>query len=237
MGHAWRFCPKLAKIEDMREDWSAKFAANLRALIESTGLSKKEVAESAGVDYKWLRRISTQGLKRKNERSADDLERLAAWFGVTDDELWTGDPERMVLDYSFAEEWPSDPAEFCERFKALCPLQYWLLVGIARTEENVRERVKTALSTAEPEAVADAWRRLSNRLSVVFEKPWEQARCDSSGVGLTYSHLVGGPKTSDKWNALFDEQKRAEQKSERRKKVGEELSRRFQRLRNRRTEE
>lgn len=226
-------CPKLAKIRAMSEDWSAKFAANLRALIESTGLSKKEVAESAGVDYKWLRRISTQGLKRANKRSADDLERLAAWFGVRDSELWTGDPERMVLDYSFAEEWPSDPAEFCERFKELCPLQYWLLVGIARTEENLRKRVETALSMAEPEAVADAWRRLSDRASVVFEKPWEQTRCDSSGVGLTYSHLVGGPKTSDKWNALFDEQKRTEQKSDRRMKAGKELSRRFRR----RTEE
>lgn len=221
----------------MKEDWSANFAANLSALIASTGRTKKEVAESVGVDAKWLRRISTQGLRQRNKRSAADLEKLVSWFGVTEFALWRSEPEQIVLDSCFHGKWPSDTAEFCERFKALCPLQYWLLVGIARTEENLRKRVEAALSMAEPEAVTDAWRHLSDQLSVVFEKPWEHSRCDSSGVGLTYAHLVGGPKTSDEWNTRFDDRKCAEQQSDRRMTAGKELSRRFRRLQERRTEE
>lgn len=187
----------------MSEDWAARFAANLSALIASTGLTKKEVAEGAGVDYKWLRRISSKGLKRRNKRSADDLDRLASWFGVTDFELWRSEPDKIVVDSCFAEEWPTDPSIFCERFKTLCPRQYWLLVEIARTEEKMLQRVEVALSLSEPKSVAGAWRYfILNRSSVVFEKPWEQGESPYAGseeAEMAYSQLVGGPSTTKDW--------------------------------------
>jgi DNA adenine methylase len=64
-------------------------AQNLDRLLALKGLGRKEAAEAIGVPYKWLRKAVSQGLARPNQRNADHLQKVTAFFGLTRiEDLW-----------------------------------------------------------------------------------------------------------------------------------------------------
>jgi hypothetical protein len=62
-----------------------QFKANLNYIIDAYGCDLHDLAEKAGVEYRWLRRIVRKGLERRVNR----LDRVASYFGLPDgDYLW-----------------------------------------------------------------------------------------------------------------------------------------------------
>ncbi len=65
------------------------FAKNLDALLEVTGMQRKEAAEQIGLPYKLIRRLVSSGVSRVDARNEDNLEKIVAYFGLSGpDELW-----------------------------------------------------------------------------------------------------------------------------------------------------
>src|SRR4051812_20215345 len=75
-------------MENERKWRKIRFARNLSALIEGTGLSRTQFAEKADVPYPWLQRATTQGITRLDRRGREHLDKIALWFGVNVDRLW-----------------------------------------------------------------------------------------------------------------------------------------------------
>lgn len=65
------------------------FRQVVRGLLRSRWLSQRRAAEVIGVSYKWLRRLCHHGLQRPDRRTKPDLERLANFFGLGLDDLWS----------------------------------------------------------------------------------------------------------------------------------------------------
>lgn len=79
-------------MENERKWRRIRFAGNLRALIEGTGLNRKQFAERAEVPYPWLQRATTSGVTRLDHRGREHLDRIARWFGLPEVErLWDRD--------------------------------------------------------------------------------------------------------------------------------------------------
>lgn len=88
--------PKLRVVDaDERltaEELKERFAANLDRLIGLVGLTRKDAAREVGIPYKLMRRLVSAGVSRPDERSAENLNRLAAYFALPDvDHFWKGD--------------------------------------------------------------------------------------------------------------------------------------------------
>ncbi len=77
------------RLKDSRTPQAIKFRHNVRFLLQSRWLSQKEASAQIGVPYKWLRRLCHQGIERIDKRSRGNLEKLAEFFGVDVDELWS----------------------------------------------------------------------------------------------------------------------------------------------------
>lgn len=79
-------------MENQRKWRRIRFARNLAALIEGSGLNRTEFAAKAGVPYPWLQRATTQGITRLDRRGRAHLDTIARWFGVRDlERLWDRD--------------------------------------------------------------------------------------------------------------------------------------------------
>src|SRR5262249_37810472 len=72
------------------------FAANLDSWLRNRGLSRKEAAEKIGVDYRWLRRVATEGISRTNHKQQVALERLARFFNRSVEAFWELNPPAPV---------------------------------------------------------------------------------------------------------------------------------------------
>ena len=76
-------------MENERKWRKIRFARNLSALIEDSGLSRKEFAGKAGVPYPWLQRATTGGITRLDRRGREHLEAIGRWFGLAEPvRLW-----------------------------------------------------------------------------------------------------------------------------------------------------
>lgn len=64
------------------ESRKAAFSQNLNLLLELTDSNRKETAQEAGVPYKWLRRMVSQGISRSDERSKQFLDQLVDYFAL-----------------------------------------------------------------------------------------------------------------------------------------------------------
>ncbi len=81
-------------MEDERKWRRTRFASNLSALIEGSGLNRKQFAEKAEVPYPWLQRATTGGITRLDRRGREHLARIARWFGLPEaTRLWDRDFE------------------------------------------------------------------------------------------------------------------------------------------------
>lgn len=79
-------------MENERKWRRIRFAKNLSALIEGSGLNRKQFAQKAEVPYPWLQRATTGGITRLDRRGREHLDRIARWFGLTEvDRLWDRD--------------------------------------------------------------------------------------------------------------------------------------------------
>lgn len=79
-------------MENERKWRKIRFARNLSALIEGSGLNRKQFAGKAGIPYPWLQRATTGGITRLDRRGRGHLEAIARWFGLPDVErLWDRD--------------------------------------------------------------------------------------------------------------------------------------------------
>ena len=79
-------------MENERKWRRIRFARNLAALIQGTGLSRTEFADRAKVPYPWLQRATTTGITRLDRRGREHLGRIARWFGLPEvDRLWDRD--------------------------------------------------------------------------------------------------------------------------------------------------
>lgn len=69
-----------------------RFARNQSALIEGSGLNRKQFAERVEVPYPWLQRATTGGITRLDRRGREHLDQIARWFGLAEaDRLWDRD--------------------------------------------------------------------------------------------------------------------------------------------------
>lgn len=69
-----------------------RFARNLKALIEGTGMTRTQFAERAQIPFPWLQRATTEGITRLDHRGRAHLEVIARWFKLADAErLWDRD--------------------------------------------------------------------------------------------------------------------------------------------------
>jgi len=64
------------------------FAQNVTRLLREAQLSRRQVADRIGVDYKTLFRWTNHGIKRPTKATRDALERLCDLFHVRQDDLW-----------------------------------------------------------------------------------------------------------------------------------------------------
>ena len=79
-------------MENVRNWRRIRFAGNLKALIEGSGLNRKQFAEKVDVPYPWLQRATTGGITRLDRRGREHLDRIAKWFGLAEaDRLWDRD--------------------------------------------------------------------------------------------------------------------------------------------------
>jgi hypothetical protein len=79
-------------MENERKWRKIRFARNLSALIEGSGMNRKVFAGRAGVPYPWLQRATTGGISRLDRRGREHLDTIARWFGLPDVErLWDRD--------------------------------------------------------------------------------------------------------------------------------------------------
>jgi hypothetical protein len=95
------------------EEWKQRFASNLDRLIGLLGLTRKQAASQIGISYKLVRRLVSDGVSRADERSKEDVARIAAFFALPSiDHLWRADLLPLVL--------TSDEAGgFIEKFRPL----------------------------------------------------------------------------------------------------------------------
>jgi hypothetical protein len=79
-------------LENERKWRKIRFARNLAALIEGTGLSRTQFAERSKVPFPWLQRATTGGITRLDRRGREHLEKVARWFGLPElRRLWDRD--------------------------------------------------------------------------------------------------------------------------------------------------
>jgi hypothetical protein len=79
-------------MENERKWRKIRFARNLNALIQGSGLNRKQFAERSDLPYPWLQRATTGGITRLDRRGREHLDKIAGWFGVSDVErLWDRD--------------------------------------------------------------------------------------------------------------------------------------------------
>jgi hypothetical protein len=79
-------------MENERKWRKIRFARNLSALIDGSGLNRKQFAGRTGVPYPWLQRATTGGIPRLDRRGREHLDTIARWFGQPDVErLWDRD--------------------------------------------------------------------------------------------------------------------------------------------------
>lgn len=79
-------------MENERKWRKIRFARNLAAMIEGSGLDRKTFAAKAKVPYPWLQRATTGGITRLDRRGRKHLDTIARWFGLPKpDRLWDRD--------------------------------------------------------------------------------------------------------------------------------------------------
>ena len=79
-------------MENERKWRRIRFARNLSALIEGTGMSRTRFAEKAEIPFPWLQRATTEGITRLDHRGRAHLDVIARWFGLANAErLWDRD--------------------------------------------------------------------------------------------------------------------------------------------------
>ncbi len=76
------------------------FAANLKRLIESSPLSRREVAKRAGVGYGTLGRWLQTGLQKPDQRSKKPLQKICRLFHVQLTDLWADARESQSDQYA-----------------------------------------------------------------------------------------------------------------------------------------
>jgi DNA adenine methylase len=89
MEPALRQVPKSAPKTLKNAERAEVVRSNIRWLLRSACLSQRVAAEEIGVRYKWMRRICHHGLAWSDRRTAASLDKLAEFFGVTTDSLWS----------------------------------------------------------------------------------------------------------------------------------------------------
>lgn len=93
------------------EEMKQRFASNLDRLIGLLGMTRKQAAREIGVPYKLVRRLVSEGVSRTDERSEDDVAKIAAFFVLPDvEDLWRADLLRLVLD-------SNGPGDFINKFR------------------------------------------------------------------------------------------------------------------------
>src|SRR5947209_1770732 len=64
------------------EELKSRFATNLDRLIGLLGITRKQAASDIGITYKLVRRLVSAGVSRADERSKDDVAKIAAFFAL-----------------------------------------------------------------------------------------------------------------------------------------------------------
>lgn len=78
-------------------DRSQVFAVNLDRLLASKGWSRRDAADTLGVDYKWLRRAVSSGLDRLERRNQPALDAVVRHFRLSSvNDLWR--PNLVVVE-------------------------------------------------------------------------------------------------------------------------------------------
>ena len=78
-------------ITEVRQLKADTFRHNFRRLLEHHWLSQRQLSDTLGVRYKWIRRLASEGLVHSDKRTADKLKTLADHFGVSVSDLWDTD--------------------------------------------------------------------------------------------------------------------------------------------------
>jgi hypothetical protein len=79
-------------VENDKKWRKLRFAGNLRALIEGTGMTRTQFADRVQIPFPWLQRATTEGITRLDHRGRVHLEAIARWFKLADAErLWDRD--------------------------------------------------------------------------------------------------------------------------------------------------
>lgn len=93
------------------EEMKQRFASNLDRLIGLLGMTRKQAAREIGVTYKLVRRLVSEGVSRTDERSKDDLTKIAEFFVLPDvEDLWRADLLALVLN-------PDGRGDFIKKFR------------------------------------------------------------------------------------------------------------------------
>jgi transcriptional regulator with XRE-family HTH domain len=104
------------------------FAANLRRLIDSSALSKRQVADRAGVSYTTLCRWLENGVREPDRRTKKPLQKICRMLHVGLDDLWTDRappgsavyPQKVHELYLRWERLGTDGREFSELLERWC---------------------------------------------------------------------------------------------------------------------
>jgi hypothetical protein len=94
-------CPQNSHIKPKRVPKAAKtkrqqnFVHNLRWAIERLGLTLKALADNAGVDEMWVRRVATRGVKWTKPSGTEAIKKLEAYLGCPRGTLWDEDGHRF----------------------------------------------------------------------------------------------------------------------------------------------
>lgn len=91
------------------------FAANLKRLIEDSPLSRRELADRAGVNYNTLGRWLKVGIQKPDQRTKRPLERICRLLHVKVNDLW-------------ADRQSSDSELYAEKVKEMFDL--WAALGV-----------------------------------------------------------------------------------------------------------
>lgn len=105
--------PVLAASSVPRKAGEAKFIfrQNVTDLVDILHVNQKQAAEMIGVPYKWLWRMAKKGISRIDDRNLPNLQKVAAYFEVSNtDEFWR---EGLICWLLASEE----ECSFVEKFK------------------------------------------------------------------------------------------------------------------------
>lgn len=169
-------------MENERKWRRIRFAGNLRALIEGTGLNRKEFAERADVPYPWLQRATTSGITRLDSRGREHLDRIARWFGLAQaDRLWDRD-FTAPPPWNSREARASQIAEDLRRLLIERGEEGEPLKTILRLIDEAKEDVRTVESSRSPADPTQFDARVEKPMRTGGEVESGEASPDPTGV-------------------------------------------------------